>query len=251
MLRVTILGTLLGGESIDGARVEDVVAKQAELAIGSALVPASEMDGLRDGLRACRSDAGCLSARIEAAGVDRLIDVVVNLEVVPALLTLRIIDAGQRHAVASRIVDVEGELDAELHRTVVDLLERAGETIGGMIAVDVEPSDAVISVLPAARPHSRASGVFIAAPGRYAVNATRDGFDDASGAVEVARARSTPIRLTLEERPSLAANPWLWVGVGVAAAATVTAAIVIPLVVLRRGEEDDICIPMTAPECVR
>jgi hypothetical protein len=169
--------------------------------------------GLEEELRGCRNDNRCVGARLQAAGIDRALYVVANVESRPVLLSVELIAADTGRSIATELSPVRGSLSDVVGLSVRRLLSSAGHSLGARLLVDPQPVDARLALDPAAPLEARVPSVVPA--GRYRLLADAPGHRREERELELEPGGEVTIELTLEEKAVLE-TWWLWTIVGAA-----------------------------------
>jgi hypothetical protein len=198
----------------------DVVSSAADFRQGLELVPYNALfvDGVETiatTVKNCGSDVPCIARVLRLAKIDLGLRVIANFALDPPLYTFTLIEADGR---------VAGETAAEseaLRASTEKLLDERFPH-GGRLVLEVSPLDAAVLISP-----DVPEGVI--APGKYRVEASKDGYAPKSIEVEVATETESKARLVLDpipEEASIVESPWLWTGVGVAVLAVVAVVLI-------------------------
>lgn len=188
----------------------------------------------------CGADERCVAAELSAAGVELGILVVINTQLVPALLGLKILDTRARGVLAESVGQLPAEqISAELGARAAVLFERTGHGLAARLSVRVTPANAAITVdgLPS-------SAALFVAPGKHVIDATAPDHRPASASVEAIAGLETAVELALEKEEHLAESPWLWAGIALVLAGAATA-----MVVATRSTERYVCGPFDGVDC--
>ena len=163
----------------------------------------------------CDVDIGCIAARAEAAGFDRTLELLVNLELEPPVIIGQIID-GRGKVLASAFAEVPRDvraIDAAIDEQTKTMLAAANPTIGGQLQVTTAPRDATVEIVG----WPELEGELILPAGVYTVVARADGHEEARATATVTAGETTQVALELEpESGGVASSPWLWIGIGAA-----------------------------------
>jgi hypothetical protein len=167
----------------------------------------------------CGPDALCVARAVETSNLDLALITVANVSTSPALVSSRIVDAHRGAILKSVVADIgERSLADAVRATTFDLLQAAGLVVGGRVIVAAVPAQAKLiltsSAAPPSLPVDRDS--FVAAPARYRVQASLDGYTPGSAEVGLHRGATEKIVIHLEPEPSLLTSPWLWTAIGAA-----------------------------------
>lgn len=188
----------------------------------------------------CGADERCVAGELSAAGVELGILVVINTQLEPALLGVKLIDTRVLGVLAESVGQLPAELiAAELGPRTSVLFERTGHALAARLWVHVAPASASITV--DGMPSSSASFV---APGRHVIEAAAAGYGPASQSVEAIAGVETVVELALIEETRLVESPWLWAGIALVLAGAATA-----MVVATRSSERYVCGPFEGVDC--
>jgi PEGA domain-containing protein len=229
VLALTILAKLVQGADEDNAITPISIIEEAERAAGFFpdlnTIPQSALR-----TEDCGTDVSCIARVLSMANVDLALEIVLNRQISPAVLTMRLIDAHDAAAKRSAVDDVGDDprkLSPAVHRMVTDLLEGYGRPAGGRVTIETLPPDALLSIENAGGPQAASlKNAYTLAPGTYLVIAARDGYAERRERVTIERGQETHLSLTLEER-SIASSPWFWAAIGGALVAGAAAAYLI------------------------
>jgi hypothetical protein len=192
----------------------------------------------------CGPDAACVASEVRRLGATLGLVVVINAELTPALVGLRLIDgrSGTVIADASKNVAVE-EVESAIRDVASELFARAGYEERARLVVRATPPGATIRV-DGGTPDRAAANTFIVEPGRHRVTAALEGHEDATEEVEIAAGEERELSLSLVERSSLIESPWLWLAIGAVVAGTVTVTLI-----ATRPRDTYICVPLDGVDC--
>jgi hypothetical protein len=258
--RLAVLPIVVAGDE-GSASISDLhgaVASSARLRPGLRVLTAEELflasqEGVLEKVRDCGSDVACIGARLRSLETQLGLVVLLNFQLAPPLLSLRLLDAEAGRELGRAVGELAADesrgtgLSARLASETASVLERAGFREGALLRVEVEPETAAITIDGAERERG-APNIFILAPGPHTIEARLDGHDPARASSVLARGEEQRVRLWLEPQTSLFASPWFWTIVGaVAVGSAVTAA------ALAYDRPWDVCFEQTgvSPPCPR
>jgi hypothetical protein len=190
-------------------------------------------------VEACGGDAGCLAEELAPLGVAFGLLIVINTEVDPPLLAMRVLDVERRAIAAEAFGPIGSSLETASRARAEKVLDAMGLLEAGRIVVK---SDGAISIVPA--PIRSGDDGYWVVPGRHRVSARWGDRVTSEDVVITAREERTVVLAPFEER-SLVESPWLWIGVAAGAAAI--AAGVVAAVLVRSGT--DVCLGPPDTDC--
>ena len=228
---VAIIPNLTGSDSEASAFS---VFEDVESALGYfpelRLVPRTEIFSTSAGalgqrVPACLGDIECIAGALHAARVQMGVEIVADLRSPPPLVYAHLIDGRSGRIVAREAGEPSAErLSSLLSRLATNLMRSAGFGVGGVLAVDVTPADAEVSVHESTDAMRRQADLFVLPAGRHVVVGNKDGYEQARAEVHIEEAESTRVQLILRELSEpLYRSPWLWVAVGAVVAGTTAA----------------------------
>jgi hypothetical protein len=196
----------------------------------------------RSGLAICGSDVRCLAEALAAAGLDSALIAAIDDSSSPRLITLQLIDCARAAARDSVVDEFSGDDVAAIERAsslAWRMIEKAGHRAGGRLVVEVEPTNADVTVGETPLGTKRAITLH---PGSVLVTATREGWTRASAEAVLRTSEETKVHLVLEEEgDSITESPWFWIGAG-AATAAIAGAIVAVVLIKPSPETADVCV---------
>jgi hypothetical protein len=220
--------------AVSVSAIYEAVTRATQSRLGLRVISAEEMfvasqEGLVARVRDCGSDPACIAAKLRMFDARMGLVVVLNFQLAPPVYSLQLLDTDAGRKVADRVGEVgpgDDVLEVIAHHADA-LLDAEGFVKSGRILVEVDPPRAQLRLTPGLDPDPGTPNVFTVAPGRYAVDASLEGFAPAQTEVEVRSGETTTARLRLDEQVSLWRTPWPWVAIGAAVVgATVTAVMV-------------------------
>jgi hypothetical protein len=187
---------------------------------------------------ACGQDTACIGAQLEPFQADLGLVVVIDVEITPPLLSLILIDTKKREVVDEHYAQVEGDREALFSRLRAEsgaMLDRRGYARSGRLLVRTTPAKAEVKIA-GQRADIGTPNQFTLPPGTYAVEASAEGYEAASGNAVVTSGATTELPLSLAPMTSFLDSPWPWivgatvvvgaaVAVGVAAGSTTEACV--------------------------
>jgi hypothetical protein len=203
--------------------IYEAVTRATQSRLGLRVISAEEMfvasqEGLVARVRDCGSDPACIAAKLRMFDARMGLVVVLNFQLAPPVYSLQLLDTDAGRKVADRVGEVgpgDDVLEVIAHHADA-LLDAEGFVKSGRILVEVDPPRAQLRLTPGLDPDPGTPNVFTVAPGRYAVDASLEGFAPAQTEVEVRSGETTTARLRLDEQVSLWRTPWPWVAIGAA-----------------------------------
>lgn len=257
--RLAILASVLSPARADGSALRegelfDAAARAAALRPGLETIPYDELLGdaarpLPSEVRECGADLRCAAAALRRAGADLGLRVLVNQAVDPPLLVTTLFDAGGAERDPESVVELERDraVAPAAEHALASLFERAGFSLGGGLRIAVHPGDANLSLQ--GRPLDPAARIaLVLAPGRYEIQAQREGY--ASGRAEAVVLSGQTVQIAIDlapEAPASGGAPWLWIALA-AGAVVAGGATFLALGPLSGGHGEHACVCVTTPE---
>lgn len=190
---------------------------------------------------ACGADLGCVQRVLRVRAFDLALLLTENHELTPTLLTAELFDARQGAVVASW--SGEGPITPDTWPVAVQtLLARGGFEPGGVVRLNVRPSEATVIPPERARRFGPSEWQVPVGPATFRAEAPR--FVPGAVDLEIQRGAEHQATLELTPRPRSAwTSPWLWTAIGVVVIGGTATAIA----VASGGEPSSRCLCVTTP----
>lgn len=194
----------------------------------------------------CGIDTECVAQRLGALGASLGLSIVVNLDLDPALIGIKLVDCKEGRVVAESLGELAHGSDpfGAVRDRVSALLDRAGFEAVARVLVRVSPEGAVVRLEPGGIHDPLIPGTFWVPQGKHRVIASREGYETVALDVAIARAEDVVLKLDLEETPGLLDSFWFWAAIGGAVAGG--AAVVL---FATRRTETLFCAPFEGVDC--
>lgn len=226
--RFAIIPALIDGAhgKASVAEVHEIVAADLVFRPTLEVIPLDELlveaeEPLTRSVAACGSEAACIAARLDRAGVALGLTVAINFDVAPPLASLLLVDARTKKARAESVTELRSL--SLLGPLAAKLLDEAKVPRGGRLSITVSPADAELVLSSGDVPDKNSTRTFTLAPGHYQISAAKDGYLPAATSAVVTEGQLTQAAIALEAEPSFVGSPWFW---AIIAGTAVTAATV-------------------------
>lgn len=191
---------------------------------------AVSQEGLGASVLDCGPDTACIASKLGSFNARLGLVVILTFDLDPPVITLELLDTDHQKVLA----ESSGELPSGdpqmislgIRTRTEELFEQAGYRVASRIVVQIVPPSARVRLSDSIEPDKGTTNVFTVAAGKYRVFAELEGWSSNETEADVGIGETRYVDLHLEEKSSIAANPWLWIGVGAGVAGIVTGLVI-------------------------